>query len=726
MLETARSQPQSFADVVGHGHGEPTNPLSLRALFDVGRRRWPDLLLCLAVTLALGGTYVKLTPKKYAATATLLIDTRLAQLSQTDATASSVVDQAAVESQIELLRSEKMLMAVVDKLDLVHDAEFGTAPGATPPPTSPEVARQRTLGVLEANLWVVRIGRSYLVSVSANSTDAAKAMRIANAVADAYISDQVGAKVQTARDQNAWLDAQVVEMRSRAAKAYRAVQDFTTAHDINPMRDLGVQQDIARLSADVARDRAAFVTRRAAMERAQELLAGPLERDGRVPDGKVLRSFADDALNGFLDRFSKVDGDIARLGGTARDQPATLQMVMERTGLVRSVWQRIRDIEAAKRAEWTSETVKEQGLESDLADVKLRDTRTRLVQERLRDLETEAATSRSLYESYLNQLTHAAQQQPVPASDTRVISAATVPLFPSTPKTRLVMVLALLAGLAFALATAFLLESTDDVIRSRDRLEAVTALPCIGITPFIRRGRRDRVTGAGASARLREDLPLLGEAGPRSRAGDVLRSLQVAAYGERRMAGACVMGITSAVAGEGKSTMAVNLAMAAARAGRRALLVDCNLRNPTLTTIVMPNEATGSAEPVGDRVRVEDGLDFVPVNPHSAIDGAEVPDAVLIERLLIDARDRYDIVIVDLPAILPLSELRSVTDLMDQIALVTCWGSTTASQVDRALDRLTHGDRLVGVILNKVDLRKMLRFEGSAARTFGEKGIRFV
>ena len=114
---------------------------------------------------------------------------------------------------------------------------------------------------------------------------AAKAMRISNAVAEAYISDQVGAKVQTARDQNAWLDAQVVEMRSRASKAYRAVQDFTTAHDINPMRDLGVQQDIARLSADVSRDRAAFVTRRAAMERAQELLAGPLERDGRVPDG---------------------------------------------------------------------------------------------------------------------------------------------------------------------------------------------------------------------------------------------------------------------------------------------------------------------------------------------------------------------------------------------------------------------------------------------------------
>ena len=714
MLNSVKAPFTSFPEVRQPEGETRREPLSLRFLIDTVRRRRLALAVCMAGTLAVAAAYAFTAPNKYAATATLLIDSRLAQLSQADASAT-VVDQAAVESQIELLRSERMLSTVIDKLGLVNDPEFARKSARDPsdPAAAAEILKRRAIGALSANLWVSRVGRSYLVSLAFNSTDAVKSARIANDVSNAYIADQIGAKVQAAKDQNAWLDSQVNEMRSRATQAYRTVADFKASHDINPFREFAARQDLDRLTAQRSVDRTTTIAAKEALDRTQAQLAALQETAPPRLDVAALHLYADPALDSLLTRYATA-ADPAAQAAAPPDADASALAV---AAVTRDIEARLQEIATERRAEWQKDIAQQQATDAALSDIQLRDTQDHLVQERLRELETEAATSRSLYESYLNQLTHAAQQQPVPASDARIISPASVPLLPTSPKKLLIFVLAGLAGTALGLAAVFVLESLDDVIRTRGRLESVTSLPCIGIVPRTqRRGSKSRQLPL--ADRLQNAFPRLLSAGARSKAVDMLRGLQLAAYGDLGTK-ASIVGITSAVAGEGKSTVALTLALSAGRAGRRVLLIDCNLRNPTLTRLALgadPKSDVGTAAGV---VTVSPTLDVAAASAALTIEGAELPDAQTLRALLADAKTVYDLVVVDLPAILPLSELRSVAPLIDLSVLVTRWGSTTTAQLDRALKRLADDDQhVIGIVMNDVRLRTMRRFEGSTNQSY--------
>lgn len=693
----------------------PREQLSLRFIVDIIRRRRLALVLCIAATLAAAAAYAFTAPNKYAATTTLLIDSRLAQLSQTDAS-TTVVDQAAVESQIELLRSEKILSTVIDKLGLISDPEFANKAAKDPsdPAAAAEILKRRAIGSLAANLWVSRVGRSYLVSVAFNSADAVKSARIANEVSNAYIADQIGAKVQAAKDQNAWLDSQVNEMRSRASQSYRTVVDFKASHDINPFREFAARQDMDRLTAEKATQRSSTSTAKEALDRTQTQLTALQEAATPTPDVAALHRIADPALESLLTRYATA---AAGAVPQAADAPSPDAPAPDIAAVTRDIELRLQEIATERRVDWEKAGAQQQSTEAALSDFQLRDTQDHLVQERLRELETEAATSRSLYESYLNQLTHAAQQQPVPASDARVISPASVPLVPTSPKKLLILLLAGMTGGALALATIFVLESLDDVIRTRGRLEAVTHLPCIGIVPRTRRwGSKSRQLPL--DERLRNAFPRLLSAGARSKSVDMLRGLQLAAYGDLGSK-ASIVGVTSAVAGEGKTTVALNLALSAGRAGRRVLLVDCNLRNPTLTRLALAADPKADVSGASGLVTVNETLDVAAASAALTIEGAELPDFQVLRALLEEAKTAYDLVIVDLPAILPLSELRSVAHLIDLSVLVTRWGSTTVAQLDRALKRLGDDDQnVVGIVMNGVRLRTMRRFEGSTSQSY--------
>lgn len=705
--------PASTPDVRRPDPSPHSSSLSPHIIGDAARRRRWALLLPMAVALAIAVAYITTTPKKYAATATLLIDARLAQLSQTEASAS-VVDQAAVESQIELLRSEKILISVIDKLDLWSDPEFGHVSDSSAPADAMavEIAMRRTVALVEANLWVTRVGRSYLVSVAFNSVNPNKATRIANAVAESYISDQIGSKIEAAKQKTAYLEQRVDENRSLAAKAYRAVQDFKAAHDINPLRDLGVQQEIDRLGAAASRARAVALTLRAGVDRAESMQDGPLRARRTVPDATLLRSFADPALDALSTCFSDLEAKLGSAKAAPNHEASLLaRLKLERSDVVQAIWVQIDRLSEQLHARWVIEDAKQQAVDSDLAEVRLRDTRARIVQDRLRELETDSATARSLYETYLNQLTHADQQQAVPSSDARLISAAAIPLLPNTPKKALTLVLAVLSGTALGIAVAFLLETTDDVVRTRVALEGATALPCLGVIPRTRPRRRQREQHL---------LALYDPAEPWSRAGDTFRSLQLAACERTVGRMAVVLGVTSAVAGAGKTTVAFNLAASACQSGRQTLLIDADLRSRALTRHLSFGETENErSSELGRIVRLSEGFDVLSASLENTIAGAELPEGKLFEAVLTEARYAYDLIIVDLPPILPLSELRSAVQCLDHLILVVRWGATTGAQLKRAVNRMGDRDRFIGTVLNGVKLRTMRRFEGSSSQSYG-------
>ena len=734
MLEHLRLNPTNVLKVDNPLRSNSSEQPMFKSIFDIVSRRRLLLISCLILALSFDAAYIKLVRAKYAATVTLLIDFRRAQLSQTDV---AIVDQGAVDSQIELLRSEKILLAVVKKLNLVQDPEFNrnilSEADLAADPSAADLAIRRVISTINDNLSVSRVGKSYLVGVTFKSTDPFKAARIANEVADEYTVDQIDSKVQVTKDENAWLATQVSELRERATGAYKSVQDFKMGHDINPLRDLDAEKAVLALAAQVADARGVSSGLAERLSRATRLLASSGKGQNQMPEVPVLQAFHDKSLEGLIVSWVQAN---SQLKSTAEDQdkkPGVDQINERISNLVRDIWDRIAVMAQQSRSDWIAAYATQQALENRLSDAKAKASVTRDAEGRLGQLETSAATSRSLYESYLNQLTNAARRQTVPSSDARVISAASVPLLPTWPKRPLLVVISIVCGISLGLAISFALDSLDETVRTRRRLEETLGLNCLGVIPGVPSWRRSSSSDAKGwlvnydPARGVDPIPRRSARKPKNyiRAAAVLRRLGFLASVSGSPGG--VVGVTSAVAGEGKSTVAVNMALCSVNTGSKVLLVDCNVLHPTITMAVtqdgeLERVNAGDIFGLGNVVRLESGLEVLPLPPVDGFDRADLPDIRFLRDILHEARAAYDLVVVDLPAILPHSGLVAIAHMLDVIILVTRWGVTKSPQVERAVSSMGISDRMLGFVLNCVDLDAIRRFEGSLHSSYADLG----
>jgi capsular exopolysaccharide synthesis family protein len=189
-----------------------------------------------------------------------------------------------------------------------------------------------------------------------------------------------------------------------------------------------------------------------------------------------------------------------------------------------------------------------------------------------------------------------------------------------------------------------------------------------------------------------------------------------------------VVGIVSALPGEGKTTVAAAFAAFAAKNGARTLLVDADLRNPSMTKLLGHAAAPGlldlsAGDMSFDQVVITDAkhkFDFLPASTQVEFsNSADVLNSPAIKDMLNKARGDYEYVLVDLPPILPVVDVKAVAHLFDGFVLVVEWGSTSVDEIVKATDASPIvSDRLLGAILNKTDEAVMRRFEGYSDRRY--------
>lgn len=727
-----------FAPAVDNNGSAAAPLLQVR---DFLSRQWRLIALVVGSAILVGIAYLAVTPSRYTAQADMIIDTKRVTWSQSElSTENRTVEDASVESEIETTRSEKVATRVAKQLRLNEDPEFvgvgnslrsrffsllrfGSQSEAEP--SSEEVMR-RVLTTMKDNLRVTRLGRSYIEQIAYTSLDREKAAKIANAFADAYIEDQLQAKFEATHRASQWLEQRIGELRQQASDAYKAVQDFKSQNGIiiGVEGKLASEVELDQLGVALAKARADTSQARAKLDRIERVLEQRTERESfNIPDPVVT-----DALNNpvitklrqqFLDDQSKESEWSARYGV---DHQAARNLRAEMAALQRAIWDEISRIAESYKSELQIAKSQEESIDKRMVEVFQKSASTRQSQVRLRELETAANTYRGIYETFLSRFTQSVQQQSFPSTEARVVTVATPPPGRSSPKVGLTLALAAICGLGLGVMCALAREQMNRQIHTREQLETLLGTSCLAVLPAFAEKRKTVHGVPSGSPAFRQ----ISEAAPFSATAEALRYIKVAI--DLHPAGGKVIGIVSALPGEGKTTVAAAFASFVAKSGGRTLLIDADLRNPSMTKTLGYSDSPGLLDMVANKSPFEDLLitdsefkfDFLPASTRiKPSNSSDILNSLAMRQLLKTAKSDYDYVLVDLPPVLPVVDVKAVAHLFDAFVLVVEWGSTSTDEIVKAVAASPIlSERMLGAVLNKADEAIMRRFEGYSDRRY--------
>ena len=721
-------------------------------------RQFPVIAFMFVVTVVLGAAYIFTSPRYYTAHAVLVIDTQKNRVFEGQSPFGDLpLDSAAVDTQIAILSSQKIALSVIKDLHLNEEAEFispsagvlGTVAGLAsdaitstlnfilPSPQSVSVpapqdgAVQAAVGTFQGDLTVERVGMTYAIDIGFRSRSPDRAAQIANAVANAYIVDLLEAKYEITRRAGTWLQERLNDLREQATTAERAVVDYKAKNNIvDTGGELMNQQQLAQLNSQLIQARAATAEAKARLDRVQQIV-----QSGDVdPTAAATGSVADTLHNEVITKLREqyLDYDARANDWAQKYGPTHLAVINLRNQmgqLRRSIFEELKRTAETYQSDYQIAKTREESIQKSLDQTIDQSHTTNEAQVTLHNLESSAQTYRALYDNFLQRYMELVQQQSFPISNSRVITQATRPSSKSAPRTYVITALAALGGLFFGVSIGLLRDIADRVFRTSSQITEHLQAECIALIPKL----VDRPKGAGGEKKknrsgtrtiLRDtsvhwtvlDAPL-------SRFAESIRAVKVAIdlgnVGKRCK----VVGITSALPNEGKSTIAVSLATVIAHGRARVLLLDCDLRNPSVSKDLAPGAKSGLLDVISGKAELAQvmwnestsGLAFVPAaTPKRLANSSDIlasePTRALFEKL----RDSYDYIIVDLSPLAPVVDVRVITPLIDSFLFVVEWGRTKIDVAEHSLSNARGVyENLLGVVLNKTDMTTLGRYESA-------------
>jgi succinoglycan biosynthesis transport protein ExoP len=342
------------------------------------------------------------------------------------------------------------------------------------------------------------------------------------------------------------------------------------------------------------------------------------------------------------------------------------------------------------------------------------------VQIKLAELDATARAARQTYDAAMQRYLQAMQQQSFPVSEARVLSPATAPLKKDKPKRMLLLAIGLAGGTLLGFGASIGAELTDRRFRTRRDVEQATGVQCLGFVPtMIHKKSAAAAVRTDSSRSVRMPCNYVVKA-PFSIAAEVIRGIKIAADQANDGHGARVIGVISALPGEGKSSIAANLAHLIAHNGSLVLLVDGDLRSPSLSRLFTPDARVGLPDILvghADRRSVTYNLSSLPLDfvPARTAMNLQQSDGILassaMKRFIDECRAQYTYVVVDLPPFVPVVDVKAAAHLMDGFALVIEWGVTPREVIGDALATMPSiSGKIFGSVLNKASFNQLKRY----------------
>lgn len=697
--------------------------IDLKSIIGLIQRQIRLIITTIAVIIVLAFAALYAITPKYTANAILVVDTSSKNLLTADNRfLSSANENARVDSEVGILKSDQILIDVVRENNLVADDEFGLKVSrkdqllsllrvALPPPPTEEQALSRVLDRFRSSVSISRQGLTYLIAVSVTSTDPEKAARLTNSLTRAYVAEQINSKVTSA------LAARDTIQRRLPVANTAIIQNETNFNAY-------ISETIARVEKDNP-DTTQLTNLRATLLQLQSERTRGLDRVNIVQ-----KYIADKNYRGLASELASED--LKRLENSRAATLAKIQNGGSETQIV-SLRAELANIENQIS---TGATEQLEQIKGDLASSQDRENTVRNdiqkaflgsnlpteVLTKLSSLRQSSELARTQYQTLLSRLQDLDAQSELQLPDSRVVSAALTPTSSSFPNRNLVLAVAFIGALGLGVALAITREYFIGGFTSHEQVQSVLRTTLAAVAP--KQSTADVAKSGGA-------VPDLLITSPLSLFSESIRRLRLALDREIRKKdnptstddaeSSKIILVSSSLPNEGKSTIALSLARAYALTGQRTLLIDCDLRKPSLNKYLNLDPShdfidylrQGASTAGLPAMTMHDPLSDLTVllgGRRSDVPTDELVMSDRMSRVLAGARKHFDYIILDTPPVEPVVDALYLARHADAIVFVLRWANTPQSSAKRAFAALQESKRAdanLVTILNQQERAKI-------------------
>ncbi len=680
--------------------------IDLRAIIGLLRRQLRLIVVTVLVIVTFAALVTYSLPPIYSSATLVLVDPARKDLLEPSAQGvSSGSDSAKVDSEVEILRSNSVLLRVIQSENLVQDLVRNWQPslqqrvvaflrlGSIEPPSA-DKAVNLALQQLRAAVTVQRVGVTYVLSVQARSADPQRAAELSNSIAEAYVAEQLRSKIDNVLSSRDIMQERIAAARQNIVASEGAFDAYIDRNIGRIVEDTG-RTDLARMQAQISE--------LAASRSQSTALVGTLQVNLKENDfSSLVQNLQDEAVQALDGQRQALNQQISGVAPTeALNLEAELAAINEQ--LRQAAEAKVSDLQL----QITQSQEQEQETRQQLRNAAVSSGLSADILTELFDLQQGADIARQQYQRLLGLEQDLTTRASLQVADSRIVSPALPSDTPIFPNRTLFLTMAAIAALGLGIVLAFAYENLIGGFTSEDQAEAVLKAKVPTAIP------RQRGTSAEISALVvNSPLSIFSESIRRLRA--TIEQWRPTLPAERRCQ---VLMVTSTGPNEGKTTIAVSLARSYAMSGRHVLLIDADLRKPSVHRQVGIETTVGLLEFLrSDEQLAPDLQSIITKDPlskatyllgssHSDIPTDDLVALPSFDSLIRAARDVFDVVILDTPPVGPVVDGLYIARLVDTIVFVAKWASTSQRDAKVAMNSLktVAPDAKALVVLNQLN-----------------------
>ncbi|WP_158243148.1 GumC family protein [Acidimangrovimonas sediminis] len=687
------------------------------------RRRVAIAGLLIGAVLAFGAT--RLMTPTYTGLAKVMLETRQAQVTGQAQSSQPQQDlqlnDQVVLSEVAVLQSNVLVQNAIraigmDRLSSMDPANHAPSPisraisavkgllgkGGSDKPipgapvlTPEQMKMQRLVWAIDKQLSVSREGQSYVLDIAISNPDPVLAQLLANTLADQYIKLQVAGRTASAQNATRFLSDRVKELQNQVAQAEAKVEKFRAE---NLLVDGGTldaaRQQLGQLNNQLVTARADQIAAQARYDRIQQVV----KSQGLQAVTSIVTSTTLDSLTSKLMDLQRQDAIWAQHYGP--EHPERVRLAAEIKGVQHDLNEEVQKLIAQRKNDADIASIRETSLEKSIKTMEARVVSLSKSTIGLRALERQASAAQSAYQQLLSRLTDTQTQEQMQRPDARIIQQAEFTTSPSSPRTKLLVIMGGFLGLLFGTGLIFFLELTGSAFRSLPDLEQETGLPVMAAIP-----EGGWKSPLGAWRELAQN--------PYGLYAERIRHLRTALLTQGGRDGSRSVMLASSTPGEGKTTTVLALARMASLAGKKVIVVDCDLRRSMLYKLFGWQDERDFASFIandcglGEAIHHDEDLGFdVLAAARGRPDVADELAAEWLEPMFETLKRKYDLVLVDAPAMLAVSDALVIGQAVDASLYLVRWNATARQAVAKGLgDCEEAGLHMAGTVFTRVDPR---------------------